>query len=319
MLVHKCSPHGEHKYSYVGQLSSRTAHGAVVRAPWAFPEMVLPYVTFNPGDIFTETFYEDRWYNVFEINSNVHALKGWYGNVTHPARISADSIEWDDLALDVWMTPDGIQHVLDEDEFETMKRALSSIEMNSALGGLAQLKDELGERWRAYANAQIASALTARQWTLGTAESCTGGLIGDVITNRAGSSAYFQGGIISYSNDVKERLLGVRRDTLIQHGAVSAQCALEMARGVRQTLGVDVGISATGIAGPDGGSAAKPVGLVYIGLSTPDLELANEHVWPGDRKQNKGDSADQALRLLLEHIATPSQPVVLVDGLRQNA
>ena len=237
---------------------------------------------------------------MFEIVDAQHTLKGWYGNVTRPARITADDIEWDDLALDVWMDADGAQQVLDEDEFAVMKPSLTPVEISSALGGLAQLQDDLRERWRAYANDQIAAALTTRGWTLGTAESCTGGQLGDVLTNRAGSSAYFQGGVISYSNEVKQRVLGVSADTLTQHGAVSEQCAIEMARGVRAALGVDVGVSATGIAGPDGSTAAKVVGLVYIGLSAPHIEIVTQHVWPNDRIGNKRASADEALRMLMK-------------------
>jgi PncC family amidohydrolase len=163
------------------------------------------------------------------------------------------------------------------------------------------LTRDLRERWRAYANDQIAAQLTARKWTIATAESCTGGLIGDVLTNRAGSSAYFMGGVLSYSNDIKHRVLGVREETL-SAGAVSEPCALEMARGVRRALGVDVGISATGIAGPDGGTTDKPVGLVYVGLSTPDTEIVSRNVWPHDRIGNKQATADEALRLLMTHL-----------------
>lgn len=104
--------------------------------------------------------------------------------------------------------------------------------------------------------------------TLATAESCTGGLISKRITDIAGCSDVFLGGCVTYSNDVKEKLLGVAADTLKKYGAVSEQTAAEMARGVRERLGADIGVSATGIAGPSGGSAEKPVGTVFIGIST---------------------------------------------------
>jgi PncC family amidohydrolase len=302
MLVHKCTHRGEHKYSYTGQLTSRSQHAAIVRAPWTFDEVAIAYSRFSPGDIFTETFYEDRWYNIFEIVDAQQKLKGWYANITRPARITADSVEWDDLAIDVWMGVDGIQHIMDEDEFEALKPELSSVEIGTALGAVQQLQAELRDCWRAFANDRIAQALSVRGWTLGTAESCTGGLIGDVLTNRSGSSAYFMGGVISYSNDIKQRVLGVASHTLATHGAVSDICAREMARGVRTALGVDVGMSATGIAGPDGGSADKPVGLVYVGLSTPDGDVVSRQVWPHDRVGNKGASVDEALRLLLTQL-----------------
>lgn len=303
MLVHKCTHRGEHKYSYEGELSSRDSHAVVVRAPWTFSEMALAYARFSPGDIFTETFYTDRWYNIFEIVDADQNLKGWYCNITRPARITDDAIEWDDLALDVWMDADGMQQVLDEDEFEVMKPHLTPVEIASAQGALVQLREDLHARWVAYANDQIALGLTRRNWTVGTAESCTGGLIGDALTNRAGSSAYFKGGIIAYSNAIKQAVLGVQESTLLQHGAVSSECAIEMARGVRRALGVDVGISTTGIAGPDGGTATKPVGLVCIGLSWPDGIVVSQQVWPHDRVGNKQASADEALRMLLALLA----------------
>ncbi len=302
MRVHKCNHRGERKYSYAGELETRDASKAVIKAPWTFGEMALAFSRFSPGDIFTETFYFDRWHNIFEIVSQDQQMKGWYANITRPARLNGDDLEWDDLALDAWMSADGRLLVLDEDEFEELVPQLTSVEAESARGALHDLKRELRERWRDYANAQIASLLAQRKWTIGTAESCTGGLIGDVLTNRAGSSAYFMGGVLSYSNDIKHRLLGVRRETLDTAGAVSETCALEMARGVRKALGVDVGISATGIAGPDGGSAEKPMGLVYVGLSTPDTEIVSRNVWPHDRVGNKQATADEALRLLMANL-----------------
>lgn len=302
MRVHKCNHKGERKYSYAGELEMRDASKIVVKAPWTFDEIALSYSRFSPGDLFTETFYFDRWHNIFEIAGVDHHLKGWYGNVTRPARLIDDDLEWDDLALDAWMSADGHLLVLDEDEFEELAPQLTSVEAETARGALHELKRELRERWRTFANAQIAALLLQRKWTIGTAESCTGGLIGDVLTNRAGSSAYFMGGIISYSNDIKQRVLGVRGETLMTHGAVSEPCALEMARGVREALGVDVGISATGIAGPDGGSADKPVGLVYVGLSTPAFEIVARNVWPHDRIGNKQATVDEALRLLMAHL-----------------
>lgn len=305
MRVHKCNHRGERKYSYAGDLEMRDASKIVIKAPWTFDEMALAFSTFSPGDIFTETFYFDHWHNVFEIVDKDAQLKGWYGNITRPTRLNGDDLEWDDLALDAWMSADGSLLVLDEDEFEELIPLISPLEAESARGALDELKRDLRERWRAYANARIAALLTARNWSIGTAESCTGGLVGDVLTNRAGSSAYFMGGVLSYSNDIKHRVLGVRNEILSTVGAVGEQCALEMARGVRKALGVDVGISTTGIAGPDGGSAEKPVGLVYVGLSTPDMEIVTRNVWPHDRIGNKQASADEALRQLMLHL-TPA-------------
>ncbi len=269
--------------------------------------MALAYARFSPGDIFTETFYTDRWYNVFEIVDAQQKLKGWYCNITRPSRITENEneneIEWDDLALDVWMDTQGAQQVLDEDEFEALKPHLTPVEIASAHGALVQLHSDLHARWVAYANDQVAHGLTQRGWSVGTAESCTGGLIGDTLTNRAGSSSYFKGGIIAYSNAIKQNVLGVQETTLLQHGAVSNECAIEMAQGVRRALGADVGISATGIAGPDGGTETKPVGLVYIGLSSPDGDEVSQQVWPRDRVGNKQASADEAMRMIMKLVS----------------
>jgi PncC family amidohydrolase len=137
---------------------------------------------------------------------------------------------------------------------------------------------------------------------LAVAESCTGGLIGHRITAVPGASAYYQGSITAYANEAKELILHVQHDTLSQHGAVSEQVAREMARGVRQALRADVGLSVTGIAGPDGGSPDKPVGLVYVALAAPDGEWAERYVGSGDRWENKEYSAEVALDLLRRYL-----------------
>lgn len=152
--------------------------------------------------------------------------------------------------------------------------------------------------------AQIGALLRAKNLKLVLAESCTGGLIGHRVTNIPGSSEYYLGSVTAYAYEAKERLLGVKHDTLIAYGAVSRETALEMARGVRQALspdfGIDaiIGLSVTGIAGPGGGTPTKPVGLVWIGLSTPSGDWAWSYVWPGDREQNKASTAEQALTLI---------------------
>lgn len=149
---------------------------------------------------------------------------------------------------------------------------------------------------------QIGDGLRRRGLTLAVAESCTGGLLGDHITDVPGSSDYFLGGVLSYSNQVKHRLLGVQAETLAAHGAVSAQCAAEMAQGARRLVGSDAALSVTGIAGPGGGSDGKPKGLTYIHLSAPGCERGLRALWPGDRRANKEDSARAALGLLLDYL-----------------
>ena len=148
----------------------------------------------------------------------------------------------------------------------------------------------------------VGRLLQQRGLTLAVAESCTGGLVGHRLTNVPGSSAYYQGSITAYSYDVKEQLLRVRHATLYTYGAVSQETAREMAQGVRRTLRADIGVSVTGIAGPDGGTPKKPVGLVYVALAAEDGEWVEQHVWNGDRWENKARSAEATLDLLLRYL-----------------
>lgn len=146
---------------------------------------------------------------------------------------------------------------------------------------------------------QVGEVLRDRGLTLGLAESCTGGLIGSLITDVAGSSDYFMGSAVTYSNEAKEGVLGVRHETLAAHGAVSAETAAEMAQGARRVFGTSVAASVTGIAGPGGGTATKPTGLVYIHVSAPGIEQGERHVFPADRIGNKRLAAEAVLRLLV--------------------
>jgi nicotinamide-nucleotide amidase len=148
----------------------------------------------------------------------------------------------------------------------------------------------------------VGQLLTAQGRTLALAESCTGGLVGHRLTQVPGSSTYFLGGIVSYSYQAKEQLLGVPHDTLYGQGAVSVEVALAMARGARQALDADLGLSITGIAGPTGDTPDKPVGLTYVALATPTGERWERHVWEGDRSGNKAASAEAALDLLRRYL-----------------
>jgi len=150
--------------------------------------------------------------------------------------------------------------------------------------------------------AVVGRMLAERKLTLSVAESCTGGLLGHRITDVPGSSGYFEGGIIAYSYEAKERLLNVHHSTLYQRGAVSPETALEMARGARTALGTDIGLSVTGIAGPGGGMLDKPVGLVYIALSARNTERVERFVWNSDREGNKALSAEAALAMLKQYL-----------------
>ncbi len=142
--------------------------------------------------------------------------------------------------------------------------------------------------------------LRALKRRLATAESCTGGLIAHRLTNVPGSSDYFAGGVVTYANDAKMALLGVRAETLAAHGAVSEAVAREMVEGVRRRLTADYGVACTGVAGPGGGSPEKPVGLVYIGVAGPGGTRIEPCQFQGDRMSIKQQTADRALALLLE-------------------
>ena len=149
---------------------------------------------------------------------------------------------------------------------------------------------------------EVVRRLTERGLTLAVAESCTGGLVGHRVTGVSGSSACFRGGVIAYHNEVKAAVLGVPEDLLEREGAVSEAVALAMARGARERLAADLGLAVTGIAGPEGGTPEKPVGLVYIALAHAGGAVAQRRLWSGDRAQNKERSAEGALQLLRQYL-----------------
>ncbi len=148
----------------------------------------------------------------------------------------------------------------------------------------------------------VAGKLTEKKLTVSLAESCTGGLVGHILTNIAGSTAWFQGGVIAYNNSVKENILGVSPGTIKKHGAVSKETAMELACGARGKLGSDIAVAITGIAGPGGGTEEKPVGTVFVavtdgrGLITKRLDLK------GARAEIKEQAARAALKELLKFI-----------------
>jgi len=149
---------------------------------------------------------------------------------------------------------------------------------------------------------EIGKLLHERKMKLALAESCTGGLIGNRITDVPGSSEFFWGSIVAYAYEAKVALLGVSWDTLNSRGAVSRETVLEMARGTRIALHTDVGVSVSGIAGPGGGTDEKPIGTTWIGLVASDGEWATLFHFSGDRAQNKASAADAALQLLLDYL-----------------
>jgi PncC family amidohydrolase len=147
----------------------------------------------------------------------------------------------------------------------------------------------------------VGKILRKKKLTLAVAESCTGGLVSSRITDVSGSSRYFVVGIIAYADRVKEKALGVPHALIKKHGAVSAEVALGMAKGIRNLTGVDIGISTTGIAGPTGGSMKKPVGLVYIAFASKKKQLVKEFHFKGSRKNIKFKASEAALKLICEH------------------
>lgn len=181
--------------------------------------------------------------------------------------------------------------------------SLRSDDPSSAAGDLDLMEREIRSRVGSFIFATgdqtmegaVGEMLLKKKLTLSVAESCTGGLIGNLLTNVPGSSGYFLGGAVVYGNQAKRDLLGVSRQTLDTHGAVSDPAAREMAAGVRRALKADLGLSVTGIAGPEGGTAEKPVGTVHIGLASGDKVFSGKYRFWGKREQNKLNSAMMAL------------------------
>jgi PncC family amidohydrolase len=161
---------------------------------------------------------------------------------------------------------------------------------------MAELEAEIARLIREY------QAKTGKLLTIGTVESATGGRIADRITNVPGSSDYFKGSVVAYSNEVKIALPKVEKATLENYGAVSEQTALEMARGGRKLLNVDICISDTGIAGPAGAAPGKPLGLFFLGLAARNEGFTQKYIFPGDREENKRAAAEAALNMLKQYL-----------------
>ncbi|HTJ42132.1 MAG TPA: CinA family nicotinamide mononucleotide deamidase-related protein [Kofleriaceae bacterium] len=147
-----------------------------------------------------------------------------------------------------------------------------------------------------------ARALAGSGLTVGTAESCTGGLLGVLLTDVAGSSKYVKGGVIAYANEIKVRELGVSSATLDEHGAVSEACVREMAEGARGKLGVDLAVALSGVAGPDGGTPEKPVGTTWLALAAPHVTVTKKINFPGARDANRTLAAWWGLRMIIDMV-----------------
>lgn len=149
---------------------------------------------------------------------------------------------------------------------------------------------------------EIAEMLTMKGLTLAVAESCTGGLLSHQITNIPGSSSFYQGGAVAYSNVAKIEVIGVTQECIRNHGSVSERTALAMARGVMNTFSADIGIGMTGIAGPGGGTDDKPVGLVFIAISELENESVKKFQFSGSRTEIKDQAVKEALRMCKEFL-----------------
>jgi PncC family amidohydrolase len=152
----------------------------------------------------------------------------------------------------------------------------------------------------------VGKLLRQRGLRLAVAESCTGGLVGHLITNVPGSSTYYMGSVTAYAYEAKVRLLGVRWETLEKYGAVSKETVLEMAAGVRRALAADIGAAVSGIAGPGGGTPDKPVGLTWVGLSAAGVDEAWRFIWDGDRMYVKEQSARAVLQRVADYLRDSS-------------
>ena len=150
---------------------------------------------------------------------------------------------------------------------------------------------------------KIVKELQKKNYTITTAESCTGGLLAGRLLNVSVASSVYNEGHITYSNDAKERLLGVSHETLATYGAVSIQTAKEMALGAAKSAKAEVGLSTTGIAGPGGGTTEKPVGLVYVGCCLNGEVFVKEYRFHGDREKNRNDAVEAAIELLWEKLS----------------
>lgn len=171
---------------------------------------------------------------------------------------------------------------------------LGEINMNERLKPPIEVKSETEKK--------AAHLLRKENKTIAVAESCSGGVLSDRLTNVPGSSSYFIAGVITYSNDSKVDILNVKRSTIEKKGAVSSEVAEQMAKGIRLHRGTDIGISTTGIAGPGGGSKEKPVGTVHIGLSTEDKTTSRKYRFSGERQEVKKQTSEKALKWLIESL-----------------
>lgn len=229
---------------------------------------------------------EYRMLKVYDVPESqlAHHLEAWEDALPEGLKLAyLPSPGW--VRLRITAKGEGVNRL--EEAYETLKQALQG--MRYAEG------DDTLEK-------QIGACLLRKGVTIATAESCTGGEIARQLTSVAGSSAYYKGSVVAYANEVKVNVLGVRREDIEREGAVSEPVVLQMAEGARRVLGADYAVSTSGIAGPDGGSAEKPVGTVWIGVATPEGSFARKFVFSFTRERNIAKAAAKALELVMAEV-----------------
>jgi len=264
--------------------------------------VALPGVPLEMKNLMTDKiipFLQQRFPAVQNKQSRIIRISG-LGESTVNDKIKDFIYENKHLNIGIYASPEDIQIQLNAIG-KTSRESITILDKATE-----QLKDILGNYIFGF-NQQsleeiIGIMLKEKGLTLAVAESCTGGMLGEIITSIPGSSDYFKGGIISYDGEIKEKLLRVPRETMIKYGQVSEQVARAMAQGVRKQCLSDIGISITGIAGPGGGSPAKPVGLVYIALADERQTIVQEHQLRKDRHTIRLRSARRALNILRLHL-----------------
>jgi len=264
--------------------------------------VALPGVPLEMKNLMTDKiipFLQQRFPAVQNKQSRIIRISG-LGESTVNDKIKDFIYENKHLNIGIYASPEDIQIQLNAIG-KTSRESITILDKATE-----QLKDILGDYIFGF-NQQsleeiIGIMLKEKGLTLAVAESCTGGMLGEIITSIPGSSDYFKGGIISYDGEIKEKLLRVPRETMIKYGQVSEQVARAMAQGVRKQCLSDIGISITGIAGPGGGSPAKPVGLVYIALADERQTIVQEHQLRKDRHTIRLRSARRALNILRLHL-----------------
>lgn len=225
--------------------------------------------------------------------------------------ISLNKLEVEERLQDILKTKDGLNLELLASEIEVkVKIAAEGKNEEEASGGIDVLEDKIRERLGDYIFARdeetlekiVGVLLSMRRKTIVLAESCTGGLISHRLTNVPGSSHYFPGSVVAYSNGIKANILGVPLKTMEEFGAVSQETVQAMARGIRKISGADLGLAVTGIAGPKGEKKGKPVGLVYVALATNHDFLTEEHHFSGKREIIKLKASQVALDMVRKHL-----------------